>query len=53
MVQDRDLLFGGVIELHAFETARAQVEARYLAGMTADFPAVTHTWKAPRSFNVG
>ena len=39
LVQYRDLLFGRVAELHALEAARATVEARYLDGMAADFPA--------------
>ena len=49
LVQDRDLLLGRVTELHAFETARTQVETRYLAGMAADFPAARRAWAEQRT----
>jgi hypothetical protein len=39
LAQCRDLLVGQVNEVHAFETARAKVEERYLDGAAADFPA--------------
>jgi hypothetical protein len=46
LVQDRDLLLGRVTELHSFETGRIWVEARYLAGMAADFPAARRAWRS-------
>ena len=49
LVQYRDLLLGRVTELHAFETARATVEARYLDGMAADFPAARRAWAEQRT----
>ncbi len=49
LVQDRDLLCGRVNELHAFETARTQVEQRYLSGMAADFPAARRAWAEQRT----
>lgn len=44
IVQNRNLLFVRVNELHAFETARTIVEGRYLAGAPADFPAARRAW---------
>jgi hypothetical protein len=44
LVQCRDLLLGRVTELHAFEVARDRVEARYLDGAAADFPAARRAW---------
>jgi choline dehydrogenase-like flavoprotein len=48
LVQMRDLLFGRVTELHAFEAARDRVEARYLDGAAADFPAARRAWERQR-----
>lgn len=48
LVQARDLLIGGVTELHAFEAARGRVEARYLDGARADFPAARRAWDRQR-----
>ena len=49
LAQCRDLLLGRVNELHAFETARAAVEARYLDGVAADFPAARRAWAEQRT----
>lgn len=49
LVQYRDLLLGRVDELHALETARTAVEARYLDGMAADFPAARRAWAEQRT----
>jgi hypothetical protein len=48
LVQARDLLMGRVTELHAFETARSRVEARYLDGVAADFLAACGAWNRQR-----
>ncbi len=48
LLQARDLLIGRVTELHAFETARSRVEARYLDGVAADFPAARRAWDRQR-----
>ncbi len=48
LVQVRDLLFGQVTELHAFETARATVERKHLNGATALFPAAVREWAEQR-----
>jgi hypothetical protein len=48
LVQARDLLIGRVAELHAFETARSRVEARYLDGVAADFPVAREAWDRQR-----
>lgn len=40
---------GRVNELHAFETARTTVEARYLDGLAADFPAACRAWVEQRT----
>lgn len=48
LVQARDLLLGRVTELHAFEAARDRVEARYLDGARADFPAARRAWDRQR-----
>jgi hypothetical protein len=45
----RDLLIGRVNELHAIETARLEVERRYLDGVTALFPAQQSAWDTQRS----
>lgn len=45
LAQARDLLIGRVTELHAFDTARRRVEARYLDGVAADFPAARRAWE--------
>ena len=44
VVENRDLLLRHVFELHAFEAARDAVEARYLGGTPADFPAARRAW---------
>ena len=49
LVQYRDLLFGRVTPLHAFEAARTAVEARYLDRMAADFPAARRAWAEQRT----
>jgi choline dehydrogenase-like flavoprotein len=49
LCQIRDLLLGRVTELHAHETARAKVEARYLDGVAADFPAAQREWADQRT----
>jgi hypothetical protein len=51
LVQARDLLFRRVNELHAFETARTTVEARYFDGTTVDFPAVRRAWAEQRTLS--
>lgn len=48
LVQCRDLLLGRATELHAFEAARDHVEARYLDGAAADFPAARRAWAQQR-----
>jgi len=48
LVQMRDLMLGRVTELHAFEAARDRVEARYLDGAAADFPAARRAWDRQR-----
>jgi hypothetical protein len=49
LVQVRDVLFARVAELHAFETARAAVERKYLDGVTALFPAAVREWTEQRT----
>lgn len=49
VVRCRDLLLGRVTELHAIETARAQVEARFLNGSPALFPAGQRAWEEQRT----
>lgn len=49
VAQIRDLLLGRVAELHAHDTARTSVEARYLDGVPADFPAARRAWAEQRS----
>lgn len=44
----RDLFLLRVTELHALETARSRVEARYLDGAEADFPAARQAWAEQR-----
>jgi hypothetical protein len=44
----RDLLFVRVAELHALQTAREQVEARYLQSAQALFPAGLRAWDGQR-----
>jgi hypothetical protein len=48
LVQARDLLIGRVTELRAFEVSRTRVEARYLDGVAADFPAACGAWNRQR-----
>jgi hypothetical protein len=48
LVQARDLFVRRVNELRAFETARSRVEARYLEGVAADFPAARRAWEQQR-----
>jgi hypothetical protein len=49
LVQVLDLLFARVAELHAFETARAAVEQKYLNRATALFPAAVREWAEQRT----
>jgi len=49
--QLRDLLLRRALEIHAFEEARARVEARYLAGTPALFPAERRAWAAQREIS--
>ncbi len=49
LVQVRDVLFARAMELHAFETARATVERKYLDGATALFPAAVREWNEQRT----
>ena len=49
LVGRRDVLLGRVTELHALETARAAVEARYLDGTAALFPAAVRAWAEQRT----
>ena len=49
LAQCRDLIFGRVTELHALETAPTAVEARYLDGVAADFPAARRAWAEQRT----
>ena len=51
LVQYRDLLLGRVDGLHALETARTTVEARYLDGMAADFPTARRAWAEQRTLS--
>jgi hypothetical protein len=44
----RDLLLARATELHAFEAARGQVEARYLDGASAVVPAARRAWERQR-----
>lgn len=44
LVGIRDLMLQRVDELHAFETARARVEQRYLDGASAVFPVALTAW---------
>ena len=44
----RDLLFGRVAELHALQTAREQLAARYLETAQALFPAGLRAWDGQR-----
>jgi hypothetical protein len=48
LVTSRDLLLARVTELHAFEAAREQVEARYLDGASAVVPAARRAWDRQR-----
>lgn len=48
IVLSRDLLLSRVTELHAFEAAREQVEARYLDGAPAVVPAARRAWDRQR-----
>jgi hypothetical protein len=45
----RDVLFARVNELHALEAAREAVEARYLDGVAALFPAGQRAWAEQRT----
>jgi len=45
----RDLLLGRVMELHALEAARGRVEARFLDGAPALFPAGRRAWDEQRT----
>lgn len=49
VVRCRDLLLGRVAELHALETARGRVEARFLDGAPALFPAGRRAWEEQRT----
>ena len=49
VVRCRDLLLGRVTELHAIEAARGQVEARFLDGVPALFPAGQRAWAEQRT----
>jgi hypothetical protein len=49
LVEIRDLLFRRVFELHALEAARVAVEARYLDGVSALFPAGQSGWAKQRT----
>src|SRR6266498_2921616 len=49
LVQVRDVLFARVMELHAFEMARAAVERKHLDGATALFPAAVREWAELRT----
>ena len=49
LVEIRDLLFARVNELHALEAAREAVEARYLDGVSALFPAGQRAWPEQRT----
>ena len=49
LVEIRDLLFARVNELHALEAAREAVEARYLDGISALFPAGQRAWAEQRT----
>jgi hypothetical protein len=48
LVTGRDLLLARVIELHAFEKAREQVQARYLDGADALAPSARRAWDRQR-----
>ena len=48
LVLCRDLLLARVTELHAFEAAREQVEARYLDGASTIVPAARRAWDRQR-----
>ena len=48
LVNARDLLFARVTELHAFEKAREQVQARYLDGADALAPSARRAWDRQR-----
>jgi hypothetical protein len=48
LVNARDLLRARVTELHAFETAREQVQARYLDGTDALAPSARRAWDRQR-----
>jgi len=49
LVKLRDLLFGRVDELHAIDAAREAVEARYLDGVSALFPAGQRSWSTQQT----
>jgi len=49
VVRCRDLLLGRVTELHAMEAARSRVEARFLDGAPALFPAGQRRWEEQRT----
>jgi len=49
VVRCRDLLLGRVTELHAMETARDRVEARFLDGAPALWPAGQRAWDEQRT----
>ena len=48
IVRCRDLLLARVSELHALETARSRVEARFLDNAPAVFPAGQRAWDEQR-----
>jgi hypothetical protein len=49
--QMRDLMLKRVFEIHALEAARDEVEARYLAGTPALFPAGRRAWDDQRDLS--
>ena len=49
VVRCRDLLLGRVTEFHAMETAHSRVEARFLGGAPALFPASQRRWEEQRT----